>query len=179
MPYRLIGGTIIVWTKRSLYPYPTLVASIFTKSCQYAIRAVLYLAQSNDREESVHVRQISQALEIPHHFLGKVLQILSRHGIVSSQKGMKGGFHLARHPHEITLFEITNAIDGMTVFDECIFGFPGCRDSKPCSIHTIWKDPKESILTMLRSKSIADLSKEMKIQSTPTSVPFPHLTQLQ
>lgn len=155
------------------------MAAIFTKTCQYAIQAVLYLARTTNLGESVHVKQISDALEIPHHFLGKVLQQLSRHGIVTSQKGMKGGFHLARHPQEITVIDVVNAIDGHASFHECIFGFPGCGDSYPCSMHEMWKGPKESILEMLRRRSIADLSIEMDGKLKLTSSPNPHLTPLQ
>lgn len=155
------------------------MAAVFSKSCQYAIQAVLYLARATHGNESVHVKQISDALEIPHHFLGKVLQMLSRHGIVTSQKGVNGGFQLARHPKEITVIDVVNAIDGRTFFNECIFGFPGCGDTLPCSIHEIWKGPKESIFEMLRQQSIADLCIEVGRKGMLISSPDPSLTQLQ
>jgi Rrf2 family iron-sulfur cluster assembly transcriptional regulator len=138
------------------------MAALFTKSCQYAIQAVLYLARSKPAGSSVHVQEISERLGIPRHFLGKVLQLLAHHGIVTSQKGMRGGFHLARHPRKITVMDIVAAIDGPAFFGDCIFGFPGCGEVKPCTMHEMWKGQKEGLLEILRRRTIEDLSLQME-----------------
>jgi Rrf2 family protein len=131
----------------------------------------------------VHGREISHVLGIPHHFLGKILQTLSRYGIVSSQKGMKGGFYLSRDPQRITILDVVAAIEGPAFFTECFLGFPGCGDSLPCSMHEVWKGARERILEKLRSTSVVDLSRDMegklnlasRPNSTTHSSPLPEL----
>lgn len=138
------------------------MATLLSKSSQYAIQAVMYLARTAHEQAPVHVREISNLLGIPHHFLGKILQTLSRHGIVASQKGMKGGFYLARNPDQVKLVEIVEAVEGETFRTECFFGFPGCGESAPCLSHALWNDTREKILDSLRRTSVAELSSEME-----------------
>jgi Rrf2 family protein len=133
---------------------------MFSRSCEYALQACLYLAQQKDGNFAL-LREISERLNIPHHFLSKVLQTLSRSGVVVSLKGANGGFSLARPPKEIKLIEIVRAVDGDTFLEECILGFPGCGDKNPCPVHTQWKRAKEIVLNMLNEKTLAVLGKEL------------------
>lgn len=134
---------------------------IFSKSCEYALQASLYLAQ-RPQGEYVLLRDISENLKIPHHFLSKVLQNLSRADIVTSSKGTNGGFALSRSPRTVTLIDIVRAVDGEKFFDDCILGFPGCGDKKPCPVHSQWKRAKEIVLNILYKKTLAELSKELE-----------------
>ncbi|MBI4428900.1 MAG: Rrf2 family transcriptional regulator [Ignavibacteriales bacterium] len=133
---------------------------IFSKSCEYALQASLFLAQQ-PKDEYLLLRDISESLNIPHHFLSKVLQTLSRSGVVVSLKGANGGFSLARSPKEIKLIEIVRAIDGDKFLDDCILGFPGCGDKNPCPVHAQWKRAKEIVLNILNEKTLAVLGKEL------------------
>jgi len=136
------------------------VSVIFSKSCEYAFQAVLYLA-SRPQNEPILLREVSDRLDIPHHFLSKVLQTLSRDGIVTSYKGATGGFVLGRSPKEIKLIDIVRATDGEKFLDDCVLGFPGCGDQNPCSVHHTWKKAKKILLDMLNTKNVAQLSKEI------------------
>jgi Rrf2 family protein len=144
------------------------MATLISKSSQYAIQAVMYVARAAHQRALVHVKEISNVLHIPHHFLGKILQTLSRHGILASQKGLKGGFSLARLPEQITLMDIIEAVDGEAFRTECFFGFPGCGESTPCSIHELWSDTRTKILDSLRRTTIADLSSELETRMNIT-----------
>ncbi len=134
------------------------MAIIFSRSCEYGIQAVLYLARRG-KKRSVLLREISDSLGIPHHFLSKVLQLLSRRGIVISQKGSTGGFTLAQPLNRITLADIMKAIDGEALLTECVLGFPECDPRNPCPAHNKWKEAKTIISSMLNQKTIGDLSK--------------------
>ena len=131
---------------------------IFSKSCEYALRASLYLAQ---QPRHVLLREVSERLNIPHHFLSKILQTLTRADVVTSFKGANGGFTLTRPPKDIRLIDIVRAVDGERFLDECVLGFPGCGDATPCPVHSQWKRAKEIILVMLHKKTLAELSKEL------------------
>lgn len=131
---------------------------IFSKSCEYALQAVLYLARQPEGSPA-HLREIANDLNIPYHFLNKVLQTLTRERIVVSRKGANGGFALGRSPKEITLIDIVRAVDGESSLDGCVLGFPACGDRTPCPVHDQWKRAKEVILTMLQKKTLAELGK--------------------
>ncbi len=133
---------------------------IFSKSCEYGIQSVLYIAKVSNGQP-VLLKDISETLHIPHHFLGKVLQILTRSGIIISKKGQHGGFELGDSASKITLMDIVRAIDGDSYLNECVLGFPGCCDENPCPVHDAWGKSKKSILEMLNNKTIEKLSKEL------------------
>ena len=133
---------------------------IFSKSCEYALQAALYLAQQ-PQGKPVLLRDVSDRLNIPHHFLSKVLQSLTRDAIIVSSKGANGGFQLGRLPKDITLVDIVRAIDGEKYLEDCVPGFPGCGDRHPCPVHDQWKRAKEIILNILHKKTLAELSKEL------------------
>jgi Rrf2 family protein len=133
---------------------------LFSKSCEYAIQALLYLAYKEEGRP-VLSREISDALHIPHHFLNKILQQLTREGILESHRGVAGGFSLGRHGGETTLGGIVKAVDGDPFPCECVLGFPGCGEKYPCPVHDQWKLAKQIILNMMSAKSVAELSKEM------------------
>ncbi len=136
---------------------------IFSKSCEYGLQAVLYLSHRPD-DSPAFLRDIAQDLNIPYHFLNKVLQTLTRDHIVVSHKGSNGGFALARSPKEIHLLDIVRAVDGDSFLDGCVVGFPGCGDENPCPVHPQWKKAKEMILTMLQKKTLAELGKGLNLK---------------
>jgi len=133
---------------------------IFSKSCEYAIQATLFLAAKNSATP-VLLREISDALQIPHHFLSKIFQQLTRDRILDSHKGSSGGFSLAKAADKITLCDIINSVDGEGFLSECVLGFPECGDTNPCPVHDKWKQAKEVILSMVNNKTILELSKEI------------------
>ncbi|MBI5217027.1 MAG: Rrf2 family transcriptional regulator [Ignavibacteriae bacterium] len=133
---------------------------LFSKSCEYAFQAVLYLAKTKNGKP-IHLLDVASSLRIPYHFLSKVLQVLARHEIVASYKGQNGGFDLGRNATQIKLIDIVRAIDGEAFLSHCVMGFPSCGDEKPCPVHTDWKDAKGIIFKMLNEKTIEDLSKHI------------------
>jgi Rrf2 family protein len=108
---------------------------MFSKSCTYGIRAVLYLEVEGKDQKKIGVKEIAEALNIPFHFLAKILQLLSKHGIISSSKGPGGGFYLNEENKKRPLLDIIQNIDGDTAFTSCILGMPECCDSCPCPLH--------------------------------------------
>ncbi len=139
---------------------------IFSRACEYAFQAVLYLA-SQPQTRPILQRDISGALQIPPHFLGKVLQSLSRSNLVISRKGKCGGFILARSPKDISLYDILKATDGVACLDGCILGFSECGDERPCPVHFQWKESKQILMEMLRNRNAEELSQEIEIKLQP------------
>lgn len=142
---------------------------LFSKSCVYGLRASLYLA-SYKGDDFVSISKLSDQLEIPFHFLTKILQQLTSVGYLESFKGPKGGVKLASKGKSATLYQIVAAIDGDQLFTQCIFGLPGCGENKPCPLHQEWDIKRTQIKEMLNKTTLTDLaieSKERKFRINP------------
>lgn len=134
---------------------------LFSRECEYALQAVLYLAlQPEDGMTSI--KTLTGKLDIPYHFLAKILQRLTRKGLLRSLKGPTGGFALSLPADRITLFQIIEAIDGAEFMTTCVLGFSECSGRNPCSVHEQWGAMRTSIHAMLVNKSIAHMARETK-----------------
>lgn len=131
---------------------------LFSRSCEYAIQALLYLAVKADAKTPIHLRAITGDLRIPHHFLSKILQVLSKHEMIVSFRGSNGGFVLGRHPSDITLYDVAVAVDGKAFLDRCIIGYDMCSDEDPCPAHNVWSPVKSMFLSMIQNATIEKLS---------------------
>jgi Rrf2 family protein len=129
---------------------------IFSKKCELAIQAVLFLS-AQPKGDLINSKQISKSLKVPKEFVSKVLQVLTESGIVDSKKGKGGGFYLGKDPNTIHLMEIVIAIDGMEIFHKCVLGFPTCSPDNPCPVHDIWGKLREETYNMLSKQTLADL----------------------
>lgn len=108
-----------------------------TQETDYAVRCVLYLSRK-DANLSIMIDEIAAEMEIPRSFLAKILQKLSKAGIVRSFRGVRGGFRLSRPPKEITLLEVVEAIEGPVAMNRCSIDGAWCGFSKTCNVHPVW-----------------------------------------
>lgn len=128
-----------------------------TRQTDYAIRCVLYLAEHPDEVKVVD--EIAKAKSIPKVFLAKILQKLSKAGIVRSYRGVKGGFELARRPKQISLLDIIEAIEGPVAMNICAIDRRLCNMSNSCSVHPVWVKLRMDTENKLRRYSIDKLIK--------------------
>jgi Rrf2 family transcriptional regulator, iron-sulfur cluster assembly transcription factor len=134
---------------------------IFSRQCEYALQAVLYLAL-RPRGEMTSSKELTSRLQIPYHFLAKILQDLAKKGLLKSLKGPTGGFALGMQAKEITLFHIIEAVDGVEFTTSCVLGFPECSGKNPCAVHEKWSALRDGMYNMLVSKNILELAKGMR-----------------
>ena len=130
---------------------------VLSKACNYAVRAVLYLA-AREQDEFVPILEIAEALGISFHFLTKTLQALTQNNILTSNRGPKGGVALARPAESIALMEVILAIDGPDLFDRCVLGLDYCGDDRPCPLHPQWRVVKQGMRELLENTSLAVVS---------------------
>ncbi|MBT3605828.1 MAG: Rrf2 family transcriptional regulator [Candidatus Latescibacteria bacterium] len=126
---------------------------LFSKACEYGIRAMLYLASQEDGQP-VRVREIAEALKIPVPFLSKIVHSLSRNHLIHSQKGPGGGVTLAKPPSDITMLQVVEVIDGLDLFQACALGIPHCSDDFPCPLHEKWGTLRSEIHDMLANRTL-------------------------
>ncbi len=134
---------------------------LLSKACEYGLRAALYMALEQ-KEEYISIRNMSKKLDISYHFLTKILQQLTKAGLMESYKGPNGGVRLAEKSGDIQLFEIVKAIDGDELFTECVLGLPGCGERKPCALHQKWANHREEIKMMLKTTTLQKLAEESR-----------------
>ncbi|HMK39801.1 MAG TPA: Rrf2 family transcriptional regulator [Bacteroidota bacterium] len=134
---------------------------LFSRQCEYALQAVVLLALQKEGEP-VSIRDLTGRLDIPYHFLAKILQDLSRKGLLVSVKGPGGGFSLGMPAGDITLFHIVEAIDGVDLTQKCVMGFAECSGKNPCAVHDSWSRIRDGIYSMLAGKNVAQLAVAMK-----------------
>ena len=106
-------------------------------------------------------KELTAKLDIPYHFISKILQDLTYKNILYSQTGPTGGFALAKSPQKILLIDIVEAVDGKDYKTNCVMGFSECGGKKVCAVHHKWVGIKDGIHDMLVSKSVFDMAKEM------------------
>lgn len=129
---------------------------LYSTPCEYAIRALAYLALSPNRQPA-QGQEIASAENIPAPVLGKILQELVRKGLLHSRRGPGGGFRLARRPELITLRDVVAAVDGLDHFLECAVGLERCADDAPCPLHDTWKGLRTQIMSYLEKTSLAEM----------------------
>ena len=133
---------------------------IFSRPCEYAIRAMTHLA--NSPEGVARAQEIAAAEDIPLPILSKVLQDLARDGLLKSRRGPGGGFRLARPPEHISLRDVVAAIDGTEDFYRCAAGLAGCTEEAPCPLHDMWKRFREHLMVSLETSTLDSMAKVVK-----------------
>jgi Rrf2 family iron-sulfur cluster assembly transcriptional regulator len=131
---------------------------MLSNTCKYAIRAVLYLAVNEKEDSKIGIKKISEDLNMPSPFLGKILQVLSKHKILNSTKGPHGGFSLGKKAHDITLLEIVQIIDGLDFFHTCVIGVKVCEHDPSkkdiCPFHDKLDPIRDELYTQFNTLSI-------------------------
>lgn len=135
---------------------------MLSNTSKYAIRAVIYLALNAGEEKKIGIKQISKDLNIPTPFLGKILQTLAKHKLLSSTKGPHGGFGLGRNAKKINLIDIVDIIDGQDIFNKCLIRLDDCNDKEPCTMHSKYAEVREQLLNLFQNQNISELIYEIK-----------------
>lgn len=120
-----------------------------TRQADYAVRAVLYLANLGaDRRAATS--QIAQEQHIPPSFLAKIVSQLSVAGLLQTSRGARGGVSLARTPDQISLLEVVEAIDGPILLNECVASHGACVFGEDCPMRPVWCDAQAELVERLR-----------------------------
>ncbi len=123
---------------------------------------MLYIARRSKEGTRVGIREISKAIDSPEPFMAKILQDLSRKGLVLSIKGPHGGFYMHVNHLRISLAEIVSAIDGDQLFNGCGLGLKACNDKKPCPIHYQFKEIREDLKKMLQATALEEFTENLE-----------------
>lgn len=140
---------------------------MFSKACEYGIRATIFIASESLKNNRVGQKEIAEEIDSPVAFTAKILQKLVHRKIVSSAKGVGGGFSVDKiRLKEIKLVEIVEAIDGDSIFRGCGLGLSDCTEDHPCPVHDKFKSIRGELATMLESTTLEELALGIKSGNT-------------
>jgi Rrf2 family protein len=135
--------------------------ALLSKSCIYGIRAAIFVSLKHDENKYQSISLIAKELHLSAHFLTKILQQLTQQDILLSYRGPNGGVKLKKAPEQVKLIEIVEAIDGLSLFEECALGLEGCGMYYPCPLHYSWAQQRESLMELFESETLATLAESV------------------
>lgn len=128
--------------------------TLISQTSEYALRAMVHLAASNQRAS---VRDISERVDVPTAYLGKVLKHLVRARLITARRGPGGGVALAKPADQISVFDIVDAVDPIEHIRRCPLGHPE-PDGALCPLHAHIEAAIRHVESEFRSTMLADLA---------------------
>ncbi len=136
---------------------------MFSKACEYAIRATVCIAACGEEGKSMSLKAVAAKTDSPEAFTAKVLQKLVHADLMLSTKGPGGGFSISpKLARKVKLSHIVATIDGDAIYRGCALGLPQCDASKPCALHEHFLKVREDLRRMLERTSVQDLVKDLQ-----------------
>lgn len=140
---------------------------MFSKSCEYGIKALLHIAHMSQKGERVGIKAIAKEIDSPQAFTAKIMQQLSRSGIVKSVKGPFGGFEMSEEQRKnANLKRIVEVIDGPDLYVKCGIGLSRCNDQHPCPVHEEYKILRNQLIKMHTNADLDKLAKKLDQNAT-------------
>ncbi len=140
---------------------------MFSKTCEYGIRATIFIASESYQNKRVGLKDIAKKIDSPEAFTAKILQILSKDNIINSIKGVGGGFEIPRETmRNIKLAQIVNSLEGDRVFTGCGLGLTHCSEDHPCPMHEKFKSIRNELAFMLENTNLEELALGIKTGDT-------------
>lgn len=129
-----------------------------TLTSEYALRALIYLAQNADAWP-VSGTRIASETGISRKYLSKILADLVRAGVLEASPGKGGGFRFSRSPKQIHLYEVVAPFEPvLSNRRPCPFSIEVCNDEQPCQGHERWKRVRDAYAEFLHGTSIYDVA---------------------
>jgi Rrf2 family transcriptional regulator, iron-sulfur cluster assembly transcription factor len=129
---------------------------MLTQAVGYAATALGFVAASNGR--AVLVKEIAEACDIPGPYLAKIINGLSRQGVVFTQRGIGGGVTLSKPANQISLFDLCVALTDPIVQKRCMLGTAECSDERACPAHMFWTGHRAQQVEFLKRTTLADIA---------------------
>jgi len=122
----------------------------------YAIVMMTYLATEPERVRSAH--EVADGAHLRPPTVSKLLRLLTREGLLTSHRGVKGGYGLARDPDDITVAAIIRAIEGPIALTDCGIQTKGCEHEVLCSVRGHWQRINLAVRDALESITLSDMA---------------------
>ncbi|HNQ26692.1 MAG TPA: Rrf2 family transcriptional regulator [Aquaticitalea sp.] len=135
---------------------------MFSKACEYGIKATIYIAVRSNEDKRVSLKGIANHIDSPEAFTAKILQMLARENIILSVRGINGGFEIEKSRLEhIKLADIVKAIDGDNIYKGCGLGLSECNELHPCPVHFEFKKVRDDLRELLETTNLKSLAMDV------------------
>lgn len=131
---------------------------MFTKSTEYAIRALVYIIIQNATGRRPGFKEIAKGINSPEPYIAKILQNLTKLEIIKSAKGRGGGFFFSKPEKSLPLYDVIKVTEGEGFFTKCGFGLDNCDANNPCPVHANYKPIREQLFSFVMKESIQSLA---------------------
>ena len=136
-----------------------------TRAADYAVRVMIHLAGMPPGSRASRT-ELAEAAECPEQFLSKVLQSLTRAGLVTSHRGNTGGFELPRLHRNASILEVVEAIEGPLRLNLCLDSDHACGRQEWCPAHAVWAEAQKAMALVLKNATISGLSAQVTGRKT-------------
>jgi Rrf2 family protein len=109
--------------------------------------------------------QLAAATDAPESFLAKILQALSRAGLILARRGKIGGFELLPIGRQASMRDVIEAMEGPLVLNVCLLSGDPCERKHQCPSHRVWVKAQEALLNVLGTSMISELAAERTPQT--------------
>lgn len=127
---------------------------MISQTAEYALRAVVFLGSQVG--QPVTTQRVAAATQVPVGYLSKVLQALGKAGLVDAQRGLRGGYILARAPEELTILDVINSVDPLQRITRCPLGVDSHQGTL-CSVHRRLDEGIRMVESLFRGTTIHQL----------------------
>lgn len=136
---------------------------MLSKTCEYGVKATIYIALQSMLGQRTSLKYIAKEIDSPEAFTAKILQKLAKANIITSIKGLNGGFEIsADKMKNIKLAEVVFALDGDDITSRCFLGLLECTHKNPCSVHYKFKPIRENLIELMHNTNIEDMALGIK-----------------
>jgi Rrf2 family protein len=142
-----------------------------TRAADYAVRVMIHMAGLPTGTRASRA-DLATAAQCPEQFLSKVLQSLTRAGLVVSHRGNTGGFELPLRHRAASILEVVEAVEGPIRLNVCLNGADSCERQSWCPAHSVWAEAQSAMTLVLRQCTIEALSES--ITKPDSAVPLGH-----
>lgn len=126
---------------------------------------MIFVAKNSSSNKKIGIKEIARGINAPEHFIAKIMQELSRKGLIESAKGPGGGFFLEKESLNTSIADIVRVLDGDHLFSDCGLGLSECSEKEPCPIHFEFKKIRGEIFSMLQNAKLLSFheNKDLKL----------------
>lgn len=137
---------------------------MISQTAEYALRALVFIADHPDQAHTADA--IAQGTKVPVGYLAKIMQILTKAGLVTSQRGLYGGFTLKREPRELTVYDVVQCIDPIHRIHVCPLGLEE-HGAALCPLHRTLDNALGSVEQQFKKMTIHLLLNQPQNSSHP------------
>ncbi len=129
---------------------------MLTRAGDYALRSMVYLAKQTDGKITI-LGEIAEKQGIPKNFLAKILQVLTKAGLVKSHQGVNGGYSIGIPMDSIDLKKIIETVEGPIFLNRCLIRVGECDRDNSCPMHDVWVEAQGKLMEVLTNTTLGDV----------------------